>query len=400
MGPSAHTIASESRTGDVAAASARIAYLMTEMGCGGAEMQVLALAREMRRRDHAVVVLALQDEPRTLLPKFAESGIPCISLGLNRHHDVIRALTRARRWAGDWRPDVLHSHMVHANIFARLLRLIASVPVVVATAHSINEGGLLRTLAYRVTDRLADITTNVSPNAVAAFVRRGACPASRITYVANGLDLKLFQPNPQARMRVRRELDVEARYVFLAVGRFYPMKDYPTLINAFYAFHRNCENSCLLIAGDGPHRDRIEAHIASMSLGKSVRLLGLRSDISDLLNAADCFVMSSIFEGAPMALIEAMSCGKEIVTTEFGSATSLLGDTGLIVPVGKPDLLAAAMLKAADRQRNLNDDARERAGSMFSITAIAKTWESMYWDLLQGRTVHASISETGWAPRA
>ena len=282
--------------------------------------------------------------------------------------------------------------MVHANIFARLLRLIASVPVVVATAHSINEGGLLRTLAYRVTDRLADITTNVSPDAVAAFVRRGACPASRITYVANGLDLKLFQPNPQTRMRVRRELDVEGRYVFLAVGRFYPMKDYPTLINAFYAFHRNRENSCLLIAGEGPLRDHIEAHIASMSLGKSVRLLGLRSDISDLMNAADCFVMSSIFEGAPMALIEAMSCGKEIVTTEFGSATSLLGDTGLIVPVGKPDLLAAAMLKAADRQRNINDDARERAVSMFSITAIAKTWESMYWDLLQGRTVRARIS--------
>ena len=107
------------------------------------------------------------------MPKFAESGIPCLSLGLNRHYDVIRALTRARRWAGDWRPDVLHSHMVHANIFARLLRLIASVPVVVATTHSINEGGLLRTLAYRVTDRLADITTNVSPDAVAAFVRRG-----------------------------------------------------------------------------------------------------------------------------------------------------------------------------------------------------------------------------------
>jgi glycosyltransferase involved in cell wall biosynthesis len=349
----------------------------------------------MRRRDHEVIVLALQDEPRTLLPKFAESGIPCLSLGLNRHYDVIRALIRARRWVGNWRPDILHSHMVHANIFARLLRLIAGVPVVVATAHSINEGGLLRTLAYRVTDRLADITTNVSPDAVAAFVRRGACPASRITYVANGIDVKLFQPNPQARMRMRRELDVEGRYVFLAVGRFYPVKNYPSLINAFYTFHRNRENSCLLIAGDGPLRDRIEAHIASMSLGKSVRLLGLRSDISDLINAADCFVMSSIFEGAPMALIEAMSCGKEIVTTEFGSATSLLGDTGLIVPVGKPDLLAAAMLKTADRQRNINDDARERAVSMFSINAIAKTWESMYWDLLQGRTVRAGISETG-----
>ena len=377
--------ATQARTAaEAAVAPMRVAYLMTEMGCGGAEMQVLALAREMRGRGHEVVVLALQDEPRALAPKFAQAGIPCHSFGLNRHRNLVSALFRARRWAGDWRPDVLHSHMVHANIFARLLRLLAArVPVVVGTAHSINEGGFVRTLAYRLTDPLADITTNVSPDAVAAFIRKGACPASRIIHVANGLDLQQFRPDPQARARGRGELDLNGSYVFLAVGRLSPVKDYPTLIEGFCELRKTRQNACLLIAGDGPCRTNIETLIAASSLGASVRLLGLRSDIPDLMNAADCFVMSSIFEGAPMALIEAMSCGKEIVTTEFGSASSLLGNAGLVVPIGKPDLLAAAMLKVADRRRDVNVEARDRAQVLFSISTIVSTWESIYLAFLR-----------------
>lgn len=369
----------------------RIAYLMTGMGCGGAEMQVLALAREMRHRGHEVVVLALRDEPSPLAPRFAQAGISCYSFGLNRQRNLVSALVRAQRWAGDWRPDVLHSHMIHANIFARLLRLVAArVPVVISTAHSINEGGFVRTLAYRVTDPLADITTNVSPEAVAAFIRKGACPASRIIHVANGLDLQLFRPDPHARARVRNELHLNGSYVFLAVGRLIPVKDYPTLIEGFSQLRKIRQNAHLLVAGEGPSRADIETLIAASSLGTSVRLLGLRSDIPDLMNAADCFVMSSIFEGAPMALIEAMSCGKEIVTTEFGGASSLLGNAGLMVPVGKPDLLAEAMLEVTDRRR-LNVEARDRAHALFSISKIVSAWESIYMALLRS---HGSPRQT------
>jgi glycosyltransferase involved in cell wall biosynthesis len=376
--------------GDPPFAPMRVAYLMTEMGCGGAEMQVLALAREMRHRGHEVVVLALRDEPTALAPKFAQAGIPCHSFGLNSPLNLVSALVRARRWAGDWRPDILHSHMVHANIFARLLRLLAArVPVVVGTAHSINEGGFVRTLAYRLTDPLTDITTNVSPDAVAAFIRKGACPASRIIYVANGLDLQHFRPDPQARARLRSELDLNGSYVFLAVGRLSPVKDYPTLIEGFCELRKTRQNACLLIAGDGPCRANIETLTVARSLEASVRLLGFRSDIPDLMNAADCFVMSSIFEGAPMALIEAMSCGKEIVTTEFGSASSLLGNAGLVVPIGKPDRLAAAMLKVANCRRDVNVEARDRAQALFSISTIVSKWESIYVAFLR-RHNHAS----------
>lgn len=356
----------------------RIAYLVTTLGVAGAEMQVLMLAREMRRRDHDVAVVSLRDDFLDLVPKLGEEGIPSFSLGLDHHWLLLSALGRARAWGKEWRPDVVHSHMVHANVFGRLLRLVLDIPVLISTAHTIYEGGQLRMWAYRATDWLTDLTTNVSPEAVGAFVSKRACPATRIRYVANGVDVHRFRPDLTARVCLRRELGVGDRFVFLAVGNFYPAKDYPTLIEAFAQLHSLQRDALLLIAGEGPHRQDIEALIRSLSLDHAVRLLGTRRDVPDLMNAADCFVMSSVYEGAPMVLIEAMSCGKHIICTEFGGAASLIGNTGVLVPCRNPVLLATAMLEMAGRRQNLNKDARSRAESLFCIEGVANTWEDLY----------------------
>ena len=107
------------------------------------------------------------------------------------------------------------------------------------------------------------------------------------------------------------------------------------------------------------------------------------ADKVPMMNLADVFVFPSLLEGFPLAPQEAMSCGKEIVTTEFGSASSMLGNAGLVVPIGKPDLLAAAMLKVADRRRDVNMEARDRAQVLFSISTIVSTWESIYLAFLR-----------------
>ena len=356
----------------------RIAYLVTSFDFGGAEMQVFMLAREMHRRYHDVAVVHLVDDFNDLVPELVENEITSFSVGLNQHWLFPKALYRARAWGKEWRPDVVHSHMVHANIFGRFLRLVLDVPVVISTAHNEIDGGQLRMWAYRATDRLTDLTTNVSPEAVEAFITKRACPAMRIRYVANGVDVQRFKPDLEVQARLRRELNISDRFLFLAVGNLYAAKDYPTLIKAFAQVHSMRRDALLLIAGEGPHRQGIEALIRSLSLDHAIRLLGTRRDISDLMNAADCFVMSSVYEGAPMVLIEAMSCGKHIICTEFGGAASLLGNTGVIVPSRNPALLAAAMLRTTNRQQDLNQHARSRAETLFCIENVANTWETIY----------------------
>ena len=106
-----------------------------------------------------------------------------LSLEMRRGVPDPRALAHLARFLRRWRPDVLHAHMVHANLLARLSRLVAPTPVVISTIHNENEGGQWRYVAYRLTDRLSDVTTTVSRVALAEATRRGAAPAGSIVLV-------------------------------------------------------------------------------------------------------------------------------------------------------------------------------------------------------------------------
>lgn len=363
----------------------RIAYLVTAFGLGGAETQVILLAREMRARGHDVVVVRLRNRPDALVAQLHDNRLPTLSLGLDRHWQVLPALWRARAWARAWRPDVVHSHMVHANIFARLLRLIAPVPRLVCTAHSADEGGASRMWAYRLTDRLADLTTSVAPHAVAAMLARGGAPPGRVMCVPSGIDARRFRPDPAAGERLRAGLGLTGHRVFLAVGNLLPPKDYPTLVRAFAEVHRRRPEARLLVAGDGPLRDDIAALIRSLGLGAAVRLLGVQDDIPALINASDGLVMSSRWEGLPTALLEAMACAKPVITTEFGGAAALVGAAGAVVPPGDPPALAAAILRlAADRDAGgaealaMGTAGRALIERDYAIEAVCDRWEAIY----------------------
>src|SRR5690606_24985728 len=114
-------------------------------------------------------------------------------------------------------------------LLARIARALVPVPFLVSTAHNVPEGGRWRELAYRATDPLCDLTTNVSQAAVERYVRVGAVPAGKIRFVPNGVDLASFSRQEARGKAVRDELGLDDRFVFLAVGRFAPAKDYQTM---------------------------------------------------------------------------------------------------------------------------------------------------------------------------
>src|SRR5689334_17949499 len=126
----------------------RILLLSTSMGMGGADQQILILAHAMRARGHEVRVIALA--PLGPMGREAqEAGSPTERLDLRRNVGIVPRLVRLRRLIRDWRPDVVHSHMVHANLIARALRAVTPMPALISTIHSSNDGGRLRMAAYR-----------------------------------------------------------------------------------------------------------------------------------------------------------------------------------------------------------------------------------------------------------
>jgi glycosyltransferase involved in cell wall biosynthesis len=363
----------------------RIVYVLTSLGIGGAERQALELAERMSRRGHAVSLLVLR--PR--LEQEWPTSLPVIRLEMRRNPgSLIVAMARARRFLRGFRPDLVHSHSFHANIVARLLRLLVPKPVVVSTIHNIDEGGRHRMMAYRLTDGLCRRTTAVSQAVADRFILMRAVPAGKCTVILNGIDCTEFVPDSGRRARMREEICAgkqDAGFLWLAAGRLTPAKDYPNLLRAFAQVRASCSRQVrLLVGGEGSAAalSALRALAAELGLDDSIRWLGLRRDLPALLDAADGFVLSSAWEGMPLALAEAMCMGKPVVATDAGGVRELVADAGTIVPAHSTEALAQAMLalmhEPLESRQALGRAARQRIEKHFSIDARANDWEALY----------------------
>ena len=361
----------------------RIFILSTSMGMGGADQQILILAQAMQARGHEVRIVALA--PLGAMGLEAQrAGIPTESLDLQRSLGIVPRFFRLVRMLRAWRPDVLHSHMVHANLMARAARALAPVPALVSTIHSINDGGALRMAAYRLTSGLVDRFTIVSRLAAQRYVAIGAVPETRLQIVPNTVDTARFRRLPQARGAIRQELGVGDGFLWLAVGRFEPAKDYPTMIAAFARLAAERPDSQLVLVGEGSLKSEVERLVRQGGLAGRVRLLGVRRDVPELLSAADGYVLSSAWEGMPVAVLEASAVGLPIVATSVGGVPEVVedGTTGLLVPPGNPAALADAMI----RLESLSPEGRAAMGrrgrtlveERYGIERVMQMWERLY----------------------
>lgn len=365
----------------------RILYLATGLGIGGAERELTQLARGFAARGHEVSVVSLLP-PTGFAAELEEAGIPVSSLGMRRGVPSPAALLRLRSLLRARRPQVLHSFMVHANLLARLAGRLVRVPAVISTAQNTVEGGRWRERLLRRTARWADLTTQVSRAGYERYRELRLAPAERLELVPNSVDVERFAPDPDARGVVRRELAAGDSFAFLAVGRLEPQKDYPNLLAAFAQVAREQPGVVLWIAGQGPQQAALESEHARLGLEGSVRFLGLREDIARVLNAADAYVLSSRWEGTPLALLEAAATGLPAVATDVGGNAEVIaeGVSGLLVPPASPEALAVAMLALARRpaaeRRAMGESARRRVAELYGLLATLARWEAIYRRLL------------------
>lgn len=360
----------------------RILLLTTGLKLGGAEQQVAALARQFIALGHAVAVVSLTPGCDVALPE----AVTVVPLEMRKTpQSMVRALWRLRAFVRQWQPDVIHAHMVHANLLARVLAAMGNAPPVISTAHSAREGGGLRMLSYRLTDRWSHLTTHVSPQGRQAMIDAGAVSSARIVVVPNGIDTTQFRPDAALRQRTRAEFGLrDSTRLLINVGRLVQEKAQAMLIDAFSRLE-TAFNTQLFIVGDGPLRGALEQKIQDHGLAGRVHLTGARGDIPALLNAADLFVLSSDIEGMPLALGEALACGLPVVATNAAGVAELLAEYGEIVPRGDPAALAAAMRRAlASGPSDANAQAARRAhiASHFSLEAVALEWLTHYASLI------------------
>jgi glycosyltransferase involved in cell wall biosynthesis len=356
------------------------------MARGGAEQQVVDLATTLRARGWMVAVLSMTT-PSDHVDELVAAGVDVESLDMRRRRPTLTGLLRYGAFVRRWQPDVVHSHMVHANLLARIGRVFAPTVPVVCTVHSVMEGRRWRTIAYRLTDRLASATTAVSQAAADRSVRTGAVPGGRIAVIPNGFDFSRAQIAEGADEAIRKELGAAESFLWVTVGRLVPEKGHDLLLEAFEAVRRARPDVRLAVAGDGPQRRTLDQLVDARGLAGSAMLLGTRRDIPALLAAANGFVLSSRWEGLPMVLLEAAAQMRPIVCTDVGGCREIARpELGAVLTRTDPADLARGMLQVMD----LTPEAQARTGqhlqnlvrTEFDIDAVVGRWEELYLSLL------------------
>ncbi|MFM5199961.1 glycosyltransferase [Aeromonas caviae] len=358
-----------------------ILVIITGLGMGGAERQVIDLVERFSVLGHRVLLVTMTGDIVITPPS---KMVDVVSLNMTKSpQGIIRAYFKIRSLIKCFQPDIVHSHMVHANIFSRLVRLTVTVPKLICTAHSSNEGGLGRMIAYRLTDSLCELTTNVSEDAVSAFIAKKAVPKNRILAVHNGVDTKKFVFDLGNRIRLRSELKLtDDMVLILAVGRLDVAKDYPNLLHSFKLLCSTGRDVNLAIIGYGDQYSSLVNVVTELGLESKVHFLGLRHNVHEWMSAADVFVLSSAWEGFGLVVAEAMACKRIVVATDCGGVREVVNDCGILVPpkdhVALANGIEQVLCMDANDIETLGLVARNRVECHYSLNAQAERWLSLY----------------------
>ncbi|MDR3739979.1 MAG: glycosyltransferase [Terracidiphilus sp.] len=352
---------------------------------GGAERQVLVLAEGLAARGWRITVVALTGSGGTAAAALRAHGVGYISLKMRKGLADPRGLWRFVRWASKDRPDIVHGHLPHAACFARWSRLLVSGTAVLDTVHTANTGGLGRRWGYRISDRLTDVVTAVSNAAADAYLAQNMVNSRHLRVIPNGIDLTQWTRAPHTNEGLRAKLGVRAEFLWLAAGRMEPVKDYPTLLHAIAMLD---EPVHLAIAGSGKCYEAIRDLADELHIRSRISFLGFQDDLKQWMLAANGFVLSSLWEGLPMAIMEASACELPIVATDVSGVREVVlpGETGFLAPSADPAALADAMRKLAHmsaKQRTaMGAVGRRFIATRYSLGYVLDRWESIYNELL------------------
>jgi len=359
----------------------RIAYVIDHLKVGGAQRHLVEVVRGLDRRIYAPELWTASSQTGDLAPVFERLGAPVRSFGIRSTMLHTRTLAAVNTVAREFRRrdiHVVHGYLFEGNFLAALVGRRARRPVTLVSKRSLDRYGRLdhRAAAW-LSNRLAD---RVLVNATAVrdiVVEHEWCPLEKIDLIPNGVDLptrsgKARPPDPRG----------DGPLVGM-VGRLGWKKGYEFALDAFAALRERIPGLRVDIIGDGNLRGELERRIAELRLGNTVRLLGQQSDVATFLERFDCFVLSSVIEGMPNALLEAMAMRLPAVTTSAGGSAEVVEDgvSGLLVPPRDAAALADAIgrvLTDGKLAERLGAAAERRVRDYYGLGAMLRSLDQVY----------------------
>jgi glycosyltransferase involved in cell wall biosynthesis len=349
-----------------------IAHVIDSMDVGGAEAVVAALCRLQRAAGHRVSVHCLHRRG-VMGDRLVSEGVPVTVHGPGGSLAIIWRLYRAFRAL---RPHVVHCHnksaTVHAAVAARLTgaRLVSTRHGMAAPPYRLRKELKFWIIAATLCDSVVAVCETARRNMLAGARRA----ARNVVTIRNGA-----YPAPAA----DTSPSASGRFMLVTVGRLVRAKNYPTLLEAVAHARASVPDIALRLVGDGPDRPVLEELAARHGVQDVVQFCGERDDVGTLLSDADVFVLSSLSEGLPISILEAMAAGLPTIVTDVGGMPEVvaLSGAGVVVAAGDASALARAMVDLAARRHELKElGAKARAcyREHFTPEKMAEQYQALY----------------------
>jgi glycosyltransferase involved in cell wall biosynthesis len=360
----------------------RVMLLCTDLQRGGLPLRLARLAPLLREHGIQPIVGCLAPAG-PLSVELTQGGIETFSCDARTRFDL-SCLLRLSGHIRAFNPDLIHASLFHANLAARLVgRLDRQRPIITSTVTIEVERPSHRWLES-LTAPMSDVHVANSEAVARHLVGDLGFPPEKVVTILNGIDIAAVA-KAQPIDRKREGVPPDVKLVVWA-GRMDPVKDLGTLLNAF-ARARDNVNACLVLLGDGPERSRVESRIARLKLQHEVRLAGWREDTLSWFKAADAFLFTSLTEGSPNALIEAMACGCPVIASDLPSIRELIekAQGWTLVSPRNIDEFASKLRKTLESGRK--HEANQSAASFlqtYDTGKIAMAWARLYHQLAAG----------------
>lgn len=365
----------------------KIFYLITELERGGAETLLLDLCLHMPKDKFDVSIGYLRGQG-LLADEFRNNGIPVESFKLSSRLDLI-GLLKIVRFLREHKFDIMHTHLIDADIYGFLAAKFAGVKVIVSTKHNPDDFRKTQSPAILLDSFIANHTHKIIAVSCAVrdfLIKYQKIKPEKIEVIYNGIDIEKFTPKKEKQQaKIALNLKPE-NFIIGCIARFNAQKGHKYLIEAIPNIIANIHDVHFIFAGIGPLSDTIRKQAEMLKILDKITFLGLRTDIAAILNAMDIFVLPSLWEGLGIVLLEAQAAGVPVVASKVDGIMEVVQDnkTGVLVLPEDSEQIAQAiisLIKHPDMAKSYGMTGRQYVTQNFSIEQMTKKIESLYLNI-------------------
>lgn len=378
----------------------KVLHIITKFAVGGAQENTIFTCSMLNKNlfDSSILCGTEKDEEGNLINAAKYKKIPLFFIPelvrrTNPVKDII-ALIKIKKLIQMGKFDIVHTHSSKAGILGRIAARIAKTPVIIHTAHGWNFHDFMNApqknfivLCERIAGKFTDKIILVTKEDIKKGLKEGIENRDKYIVIRSGIDLEQFNPR-NCNVELKRELGIKKEEkVIGTVARLSPQKNIKDFVKIAHKVSGTLKNTKFLVVGDGKERKSIEATIKEMHLEEKVYITGLRNDIPEIFSIFDVFVLTSLWEGLPRTVVEALACGVPVVANAVDGVKEIIrdGDNGYLVRPKDVDSAAKKVIQilsnrdTAERIRSKTMKGLEEFSIKKMVSSIAKLYTEFVW---------------------